>query len=65
MQLIVFAAVMQTGGYEYLKASCPSVVTELLEYVAKVREHSLVAYVHPEGALDGSDGNGRRVKQRM
>ncbi|MQL96340.1 hypothetical protein Taro_029013 [Colocasia esculenta] len=57
--------VMQTDGYEYLKVSCPSLVTELLEYVAKVREHSLVAYAQPDGALDGSDGNGRRVKQRM
>ncbi|CAN0898538.1 BTB/POZ and MATH domain-containing protein 2 [Linum grandiflorum] len=57
-------AVMQTDGFEYLKQSCPSVITELLQYVAKVGEHSAVAAsTHGIECLDG-DINGRRVKQR-
>ncbi|KAH9785987.1 BTB/POZ and MATH domain-containing protein 2 [Citrus sinensis] len=59
-------AVMQTDGFEYLKESCPSLLTELLEYVAKVSEHSVVVCRHGnEAILDGSDVNGRRVKQRL
>ncbi|XP_058083960.1 BTB/POZ and MATH domain-containing protein 2-like [Magnolia sinica] len=59
-------AVMQTDGFEYLKVSCPAVLTELLEYVAKVGEHSIiVSRHHASEALDGSDANGRRVKQRI
>jgi speckle-type POZ protein len=59
-------AVMQTDGFEYLKESCPSVLTELLEYVARVNEHSVIACRHGnEAILDGSDVNGRRVKQRL
>ncbi|XP_031495056.1 BTB/POZ and MATH domain-containing protein 2-like [Nymphaea colorata] len=57
-------AVMQTEGYEYLRESCPSVLTELLEYVAKIGEHSIISCRHASEALDGSDNNGRRVKQR-
>ncbi|KAI3979905.1 hypothetical protein MKX01_042559 [Papaver californicum] len=57
-------AVMQTDGFEYLKESCPAVLTELLEYVARVGEHS-VAICRHETMLDGSDVNGRRVKQRI
>ncbi|KAI5680331.1 hypothetical protein M9H77_01558 [Catharanthus roseus] len=59
-------AVMQTDGFEYLKESCPHVLTELLEYVARINEHSVILskQVH-EGILDGSDVNGRRVKQRL
>lgn len=62
-----FSAVMQTDGFEYLKQSCPSVLTELLEYVAKIGEHSVVACGHGNEniLLDGSDVNGRRVKQRI
>lgn len=57
---------MQTDGFEYLKESCPSLLTELLEYVAKVSEHSVVVCRHGnEAILDGSDVNGRRVKQRL
>ncbi|XP_042476127.1 BTB/POZ and MATH domain-containing protein 2-like isoform X2 [Macadamia integrifolia] len=59
-------AVMQTDGFEYLKESCPSVLTELLEYVAKIGENSIIVCRHGnEAMLDGSDVNGRRVKQRI
>ncbi|KAK6940866.1 BTB/POZ domain [Dillenia turbinata] len=38
----------------------------LLEYVARVNEHSVIASRHGnEAILDGSDINGRRVKQRL
>ncbi|XP_061985981.1 BTB/POZ and MATH domain-containing protein 2-like isoform X2 [Populus nigra] len=57
-------AVMQTDGFEYLKESCPSVITELLQYVAKNGEHSVIACTHGNDNLD-SDMNGRRVKQRI
>ncbi|CAA0832066.1 Elongation factor Tu- mitochondrial [Striga hermonthica] len=58
-------AVMQTDGFEYLKASCPHVLTELLEYVARINEHSIVGKQGIEGVMDGGDANGRRVKQRL
>ncbi|KAK9137132.1 hypothetical protein Sjap_007726 [Stephania japonica] len=59
-------AVMQTDGFEYLKKSCPSILTELLEYVARVGEHSVIISKHiNEAIFDGSDVNGRRVKQRI
>lgn len=60
-------AVMQTEGFEYLKVSCPSVITELLEYVARISEHSRssFAYGNEINMLDGGDINGRRVKQRL
>ncbi|XP_028804229.1 BTB/POZ and MATH domain-containing protein 2 [Neltuma alba] len=59
-------AVMQTDGFEYLKESCPSVLTELLEYVARFTEQSDFMYKdRNEAILDGSDINGRRVKQRL
>ncbi|GFP82016.1 BTB/POZ and math domain-containing protein 2 [Phtheirospermum japonicum] len=59
-------AVMQTDGFEYLKESCPHVLTELLEYVARITEHSIaVGKQGTEGILDGTDVNGRRVKQRL
>ncbi|KDP40087.1 hypothetical protein JCGZ_02085 [Jatropha curcas] len=57
-------AVMQTDGFEYLKESCPSVITELLQYVAKMGEHSVITCGHGNESLDG-DINGRRVKQRI
>lgn len=58
---------MQTDGFEYLKVSCPSVITELLEYVAKISEHcrSSFTYGNETNMLDGGDMNGRRVKQRL
>ncbi|KAL1559684.1 BTB/POZ and MATH domain-containing protein 2 [Salvia divinorum] len=59
-------AVMQTDGFEYLKESCPNVLTDLLEYVARINEHSIAMGKQGiEDILDGSDANGRRVKQRL
>ncbi|KAL6564300.1 BTB/POZ and MATH domain-containing protein 2 [Orobanche minor] len=59
-------AVMQTDGFEYLKQSCPQLLTELLEYVARIKEHSAaVGKLGIQGILDGTDVNGRRVKQRL
>ncbi|XP_022138584.1 BTB/POZ and MATH domain-containing protein 2-like [Momordica charantia] len=60
-------AVMQTEGFEYLKESCPSVLTELLEYVARVTEHAVInCSGYGNGTvLDGSYVNGRRVRQRL
>ncbi|KAF3511147.1 hypothetical protein F2Q69_00000793 [Brassica cretica] len=65
--LLVFAlAVMQTDGFDYLKRSCPSLLTELLKYLARLREHSVTAPGHPKDIFaDGCDSNGRRVKQRL
>lgn len=57
-------AVMQTDGYEYLEVSCPSVLADLLEHVSKMG-HSAIPCGQVNEALDGSDANGRRVKQRM
>ncbi|OVA05529.1 BTB/POZ-like [Macleaya cordata] len=55
-------AVMQTDGFEYLKESCPMVLTELLEYVARVGEHSnIVCRLGNEAVVDGSEVNGRRL----
>lgn len=57
---------MQTDGFEYLKESCPTVLTELLEYVARISKHSAtVCGPGNETSLDGTDVNGRRVKQRI
>ncbi|MBA0802574.1 hypothetical protein Gohar_012856 [Gossypium harknessii] len=57
----ISVAVMQTDGFEYLKQSCPSVLTELLVYVARVNEHPVIVCRHGnEAILDGSDANGRR-----
>ncbi|GAU31538.1 hypothetical protein TSUD_333140 [Trifolium subterraneum] len=65
-RIVDIDAVMQTDGFEYLKESCPSVLTELLEYVARFTEHSDFMSKHRnEAILDGSDVNGRRVKQRL
>ncbi|XP_021751739.1 BTB/POZ and MATH domain-containing protein 2-like [Chenopodium quinoa] len=60
-------AVMQTEGFEYLKESCPSVISELLEYVARISEHSKASFANGSEVtmLDGGDMNGRRVKQRL
>ncbi|KAE9463900.1 hypothetical protein C3L33_04082, partial [Rhododendron williamsianum] len=66
LSLVVVSSVMQTDGFEYLKESCPSVLTELLQYVARISEHSAIGSSHGnEAFLDGSDLNGRRVKQRL
>ncbi|KAM7280436.1 hypothetical protein ACFE04_007570 [Oxalis oulophora] len=60
-------AVMQTDGFEHLQKSCPSVLSELLQYVAKFGEQS--AYGNTTGTqdailVDGSNANARRVKRR-
>ena len=61
-----FPAVMQTDGFEYLTESCPAVLTELLEYVGNITAHSAIASRRAnELLLDGSDINGRRMKQRL
>ena len=58
---------MQTEGFDYLKVSCPSVLSELLVYVARISKHSTSSFAYSNEAilLDGSDMNGRRVKQRL
>ncbi|KAM0962890.1 hypothetical protein ACFX13_022376 [Malus domestica] len=59
-------AVIETDGFKYLRESCPSVITELLRYVASIGEHSFVTSGYGKGNLsDGTDGNGRRVKARL
>uniref|UniRef100_A0A7N0T3L0 BTB/POZ and MATH domain-containing protein 2-like n=1 Tax=Kalanchoe fedtschenkoi TaxID=63787 RepID=A0A7N0T3L0_KALFE len=60
-------AVMQSDGYAYLQQSCPTVLTELLDYVAKFKEHSIPEQRlgNESYLLDSSDANGRRVKQRL
>lgn len=59
-------AVMQTDGFEYLRESFPHVLTELLEYVARVNEHSgITNKLGNEMVFDGADVQGRRVKQRL
>ncbi|KAG2295128.1 hypothetical protein Bca4012_003743 [Brassica carinata] len=59
-------AVMETDGFDYLKESCPCLLSELLEYVARLSEHSLTSTgQRKELYADGGDGNGRRVKQRL
>ncbi|KAK4763795.1 hypothetical protein SAY87_013233 [Trapa incisa] len=64
--LVLLPAVMQTDGFEYLKGSCPSLLTELLEYVARANEHSvIISSQRNESILDGSDANGRRVKPSL
>lgn len=55
---------MQTDGFEHLKTSCPFVLTELLKHVAQVGEH-LGNLFRQTNELDGTDANGRRVKQRL
>lgn len=61
---------MQSDGFDYLTQSCPCVITELLEYVARIREHSVTSYGRGTGTgtdvnLDGSGPDGRRVRQRI
>nr|VDD47211.1 unnamed protein product [Brassica oleracea] len=59
-------AVMETDGFDYLKESCPGLLSELLEYVARLSEHSLASsWNRKEFYPDGCDVNGRRVKQRL
>lgn len=57
--------VMQTDGFNYLKESCPCVITQLLELVARNSQHSSVFGHKNEAMVDGTDIFGRRVKQRL
>ncbi|GAB2223078.1 hypothetical protein Droror1_Dr00017214 [Drosera rotundifolia] len=51
---------MQTEGFEYLKESCPSVLSDLLQYVAATK-HSVCSSRFGYGiAPDGSDVNRRQ-----
>ncbi|KAM2888812.1 hypothetical protein FF1_012485 [Malus domestica] len=59
-------AVIETDGFNYLRESCPSVITELLRYVASSGDHSFLTSGYGKGnLLDSTDGNGRRVKARL
>ncbi|KAK1437266.1 hypothetical protein QVD17_03055 [Tagetes erecta] len=58
-------AVMQTDGFDYLKESCPRVLTELLGCVARISEHGPTSKRAGEVILDGVNVHGRRVKQRL
>lgn len=59
-------AVMQTEGFDYLKDSCPFVISELLEFVARISEHSASVLGNGNGLmLDCGEMNGRRVKPRI
>ncbi|KAL2552289.1 BTB/POZ and MATH domain-containing protein 2 [Forsythia ovata] len=57
-------AVMQTEGFEHLKESCPSIITDLLEYIAKrVKCSDISMDMVMKLPLDCSDTN-RRVTQK-
>ena len=43
---LFFPAMMQTGGFEYFKENCPTILIEILEYVARVSEHSVIQCRH-------------------
>ncbi|THU58898.1 hypothetical protein C4D60_Mb03t19330 [Musa balbisiana] len=58
-------AVVQSEGFKYLKVSCPSLLKELLQYVAGKGENSAVSSAYTNDALDGSDANGKRAKPRI
>lgn len=61
-------AVMQTEGFEYLQESCGSLVTELLGTVAGVEDECKTPSRKRSNGwvqvADGSEVNGRRVRQR-
>ncbi|KAL2506760.1 BTB/POZ and MATH domain-containing protein 1 [Abeliophyllum distichum] len=57
-------AVMQTEGFDHLKESCPSIITDLLEYIAKrVKCSDISMDMVMKQPLDCSDTN-RRVRQK-
>ncbi|MBA0574570.1 hypothetical protein Golob_001762 [Gossypium lobatum] len=64
---VLIAAVMRSDGFEYLKDNCPSLQSELLKTIAGCEEdyssggksRSVWAQLS-----DGTDTNGRRVRQR-
>ncbi|KAF7139929.1 hypothetical protein RHSIM_Rhsim06G0020400 [Rhododendron simsii] len=62
-EVIEGCPMMQMEGFEYLKESCSSVLTKLLQYIARISEHSAIGSSHGNKAfLDGSDLNSRHVK---
>ncbi|KAG5557327.1 hypothetical protein RHGRI_007545 [Rhododendron griersonianum] len=63
MPIDVNDPVMHMEGFEYLKESCSSVLTKLLQYIARINEHSAIGSSHGNKAfLDGNDLNSRHVK---
>ncbi|XP_042434171.1 BTB/POZ and MATH domain-containing protein 3-like isoform X1 [Zingiber officinale] len=65
-------AVMQTEGFDYLEATCPTVLAELLETVAVVDDDSGSACRKRSvssnlglNSLDSVDVSGRRLRRRM
>lgn len=65
---IIFAAVMRSDGFEYLKENCPALQSELLKTVAGCEEDCSSAGGKSRSVWaqlsDGGDTNGRRVRQR-
>ena len=43
---LFFPAMIQTDGFEYLKENCPTILIEILEYVARVSEHFVIQHQH-------------------
>lgn len=63
---------LQSDGYEYLRESCPSLQCELLKAVAGIDMNQGLEEtfmncktITDTTSLDGSDENGRRVRQRV
>ena len=44
--IFFFPAMMQADGFEYLKENCPTILVEILEYVARVSELSVIQREH-------------------
>lgn len=68
----LLAAVMQTEGFNYLEATCPSLLSDLLATVAVVDDDSSPISRKRSGSsniglnlMDSVDLNGRRMKRRM
>lgn len=64
----IFAAVMQSDGFEYLKENCPSLQSELLKTVAGCEDDCSSGGGKSRSVWaqlsDGGDTNGRRVRHR-
>ena len=43
---LFFPAMIQIDGFEYLKENCPTILNEILEYVARVSEHFVIQHQH-------------------
>lgn len=60
---LVSLAVMQTDRVEYLKERCLSLLTELLEYMARINEHSVIVCCRGNwGIMDDSILFGGRLE---